>query len=264
MSSAEVKANGWTAVPVSARAVVESVGQLEKVPSSTVQDIEFPSGDTLVVEAQAFAKARLSPEAYNHSMRVYYWGEYIPPGPTRSKGQLLTHGPGTVIAKRLLPKHAEALSPATWALTCLLHDIGTAEAYFTSTRMSFDIYGGIKAMEVLRVLGGSADQAEAVAEAIIRHQDMGVDGTITLLGQLIQLATLYDNVGAYEGIEDFGSWVGEPTRDSVNAAFPRRGWCDWFACAVRREEVNKPWCHTTHIPQFDKQIQANTLMKPWE
>lgn len=75
MSSTEVEANGWTAVPVSARAIVDSVGQLEKTPSYSVQDIEFPSGDTLVVEAQAFAKARLSPEAYNHSMRVYYWGE---------------------------------------------------------------------------------------------------------------------------------------------------------------------------------------------
>lgn len=119
-------------------------------------------------------------------------------------------------------------------------------------------------MEVLKVLGGSTDQAEAVAEAIIRHQDMGMDGTITFLGQLIQLATLYDNVGVYEGIEDFGSWVDETTRDSVNNAFPRHRWCSWFACTVRKEEANKPWCHTTHIPQFDKQMEANTLMKPWE
>lgn len=169
-----------------------------------------------------------------------------------------------MIAKRLLPKHAEALSPSTWALTCLLHDIGTAEAYFTSTRMSFDIYGGIKAREVLMVLGGSTDQAEAVAEAIIRHQDMGVDGTITFLGQLIQLATLYDNVGEYDGIEDFGSWVDEATRGNINAAFPRHGWCSWFACTVRNEVGNKPWCHTTHIPQFDKKMEANTLMKTWE
>ncbi|KAI7773796.1 cyanamide hydratase [Diaporthe eres] len=244
MSSTEIKANGWTAVSVSAKAIIDSAGRLEKVPSYTVQDIEFPSGDALVGEVQAFVKTRLSPEAYNHSMRVFYWG--------------------TVIAKRLLPKHAEALSPSTWALTCLLHDIGTAEACFTSTRMSFDIYGGIKAMEVLRVLGGGGDQAEAVAEAIIRHQDMGLDGTITFLGQLVQLATLYDNVGAYDGIEDFGSWAGEDTRDSVNTAFPRRGWCSWFACAVRREVADKPWCHTTHIPQFDKQMEANALMKPWE
>lgn len=75
MSSSEVKANGWTAVSVSARAIIHSVGQLESIPPSTVQDIKFPSEETLVGEAQAFAKARLSPEAYNHSMRVYYWGK---------------------------------------------------------------------------------------------------------------------------------------------------------------------------------------------
>lgn len=53
--------------------------QLEDVPSYTVQDIEFSSGDTLVAEAHAFAKARLSPEAYSHSMPVYYWGQFLPP-----------------------------------------------------------------------------------------------------------------------------------------------------------------------------------------
>ncbi|KAF5558559.1 cyanamide hydratase [Fusarium mexicanum] len=231
MLPTEVEANGWTAVPVSAKKIKDSAGQLGATQTYTIHDIVFPSDDKLVSEAQAFVKARLSQEAYNHSMRVFYW---------------------------------EALSPSTWALTCLLHDIGTAQAYFTSTRMSFDIYGGIKAMEVLKVLGGSNDQAEAVAEAIIRHEDMGVDGTITFLGQLIQLATLYDNVGTYEGIEDFGSWINETSRDNINKAIPRYGWCSWFACTVRKEETNKPWCHTTHIPQFDKQMEANTLMKQWE
>ncbi|KAI9168038.1 cyanamide hydratase [Paramyrothecium foliicola] len=244
MSASEIKANGWTAVSVSAKKIIDSVGKLQDVPAYVVEEISFPSEDRLVAEAQSFAKARLGPEAFNHSMRIFYWG--------------------TVIARRLLPEHAQELSPVTWALTCLLHDIGTAEAYFTATRMSFDIYGGIKAREVLKILGGSDDQAEAVAEAIIRHEDMGVDGTITFLGQLIQLATLYDNVGVYEGIEDFGSWVGDITRDSVNTVFARHGWCSWFACTVRKEETNKPWCHTTHIPQFDKQLEANTLMKKWE
>lgn len=171
---------------------------------------------------------------------------------------------GHVIARQLLPKHAAELSPITWALTCLLHDIGTAEAYFKKTRMSFDIYGGIKAMEVLKILGSTHDQAEAVAEAIIRHEDMGVDGTITFMGQLIQLATLYDNVGVYDGVGDFGQLVHDTTRDNVNTTFPRLSWCSWFANTVRAEEGYKPWCHTTHIPGFDKVMEANTLQKPWE
>ncbi|PCD20861.1 cyanamide hydratase [Fusarium graminearum] len=201
------------------------------VPTYTVQDITFPFEDKLISDVQAFVKARFSIETYNHSMRVFYW---------------------------------EALSPSTWALTYFLHDIGTAEAYLTSTRMSLDIYGGIKAMEVLKGLGGSIDQAEAIAKAIIRHQDIDVDSTIAFLGQLIQLATLYDNVGVYKSIKDFPNWIDDTTRGNINTAFPRHGWYSLFACTVRKEVGNKPWCHSTHIPQFDEKIEANSLMKSYD
>jgi cyanamide hydratase len=130
--------------------------------------------------------------------------------------------------------------------------------------MSFDLYGGIKAMDVLKVLGGTSDQAEAVAEAIIRHQDLGRDGKITFLGQLIQLGTLYDNAGAYDGIEGFGEWVHEQTLDNVNKAFTRHQWSHSFACTIREEESNKPWCHSTHIVDFPEVLEANTLMAPWD
>lgn len=95
---------------------------------------------------------------------------------------------------------------------------------------------------------------------------MGIDGTITLMGQLIQLSTLYDNAGEYEGVDSstFADLIHETTRDSVNKAFPRLGWCSWFAERVRGEVHNKPWCHTTHIPAFDKKMEKNTLQRPWE
>ena len=35
------------------------------------------------------------------------------------------------------------------------------------------------------------DQAESVAEAIIRHQDLCTTGKITAMGQLLQLATIF-------------------------------------------------------------------------
>ena len=35
------------------------------------------------------------------------------------------------------------------------------------------------------------DQAESVAEAIMRHQDLCDEGKITALGQLLQLATIF-------------------------------------------------------------------------
>ena len=74
MSIDEVKANGWTAVPVSAKKIFEALGQLQTPPVILVKDVYFPSDESLVAEAQQFAKKRLSPEAYNHSMRVFYWG----------------------------------------------------------------------------------------------------------------------------------------------------------------------------------------------
>ena len=58
--------------------------------------------------------------------------------------------------------------------------------------MSFEFYGGYLALDVLKdtELAAPIEQAEAVAEAVIRHQDIGTHGKITTLGQLIQLATI--------------------------------------------------------------------------
>lgn len=58
--------------------------------------------------------------------------------------------------------------------------------------MSFEFHGGYLALDVLKdkEFASPTEQAEAVAEAVIRHQDIGTDGKITTLGQLIQLATI--------------------------------------------------------------------------
>jgi cyanamide hydratase len=168
------------------------------------------------------------------------------------------------ISKQQFPEQAAALNPVTWALTCLLHDLGTAEANLTATRMSFDIYGGIKALYVLKDFGASTDQAEAAAEAIIRHQDLGDNGTITFIGQLIQLATIYDNIGSHPRVKNFGEIIHETTRTETNEAYPRTEWCSFFASTIRQEEEIKPWCHSTHILNFGKEIEGNTLMKQWE
>lgn len=79
----------------------------------------------------------------------------------------------------------------TYYLACLLHDIGTTEENLHATRLSFEFYGGYLALNLLQEFGAPKDQAESVAEAIIRHQDLGDVGNITTVGQLIQLATLF-------------------------------------------------------------------------
>lgn len=168
------------------------------------------------------------------------------------------------ITKQQFPKQAAVLNPVTWALTCLLHDLGTAEENLTATRMSFDIYGGIKALHILKDFGATSDQAEAAAEAIIRHEDMGVDGTMTYIGQLIQLATTYDNTGFHPHVKNFGKLIHDTTRAQINEAHPRLKWCTFFSSIIRKEEIIKPWCHSTHLVNFDKEIEANTLMKQWE
>lgn len=76
MPDQEVKANGWTAVPVNGKRVIESARPLSAPAPVKVEKIYFPSDNSLVLEAQTFAKHCLSPEAFNHSMRVYYWGMF--------------------------------------------------------------------------------------------------------------------------------------------------------------------------------------------
>jgi cyanamide hydratase len=89
--------------------------------------------------------------------------------------------------------HFPHLSPLleTYYLTCLLHDIGTTAENIHGTHMSFEYYGAFKALNFLRDNGAPADQAEAISEAIIRHADLGETGTLSSLGMLIQLSTVF-------------------------------------------------------------------------
>ncbi|BCS25530.1 putative cyanamide hydratase [Aspergillus puulaauensis] len=240
----ESAVNGWTAMPANAGLIFGSEPYINKPTALPLSEIPFPSEDPVVAKTLKYAKEKLHPETLNHSMRVYFYG--------------------MAITKQQFPEQAKALNPVTWALTCLLHDLGTADENLTATRMSFDIYGGIKALNILKDLGATADQAEAASEAIIRHEDMGVDGTITYIGQLIQLATTYDNTGIHPHVQDFGKLVHDSTRREINEAYPRMKWCRWFSTTIRKEEAIKPWCHSTHLVDFDKQIEANTLMREWE
>ncbi|KAL1837158.1 hypothetical protein VTJ49DRAFT_4204 [Mycothermus thermophilus] len=248
--------HGWTAVPVDSDAIFQGKPYLYKPSPVLVNDIHFPSDDPLVARVQAWVKEQLPWQTYHHSMRVFYFA--------------------TAILHQQFPTHT--LSPSTLALTSLLHDIGTAPSFLTTTRLSFDFYGGILALDLLSASSSSAHnsfphpvpalgpapqpQAEAVCEAIIRHQDLGGPGTITLLGQILQLATIYDNVGHRPYL------VHEKTRDDVNRVFPRGGWGGCFAETVRREVSAKPWAHSTHIggkaEVFANAVAGNLLMEKYE
>ncbi|KAG7287403.1 hypothetical protein NEMBOFW57_006914 [Staphylotrichum longicolle] len=222
-TSDPIAEHGWTAVPVDAEAIFKGKPYLYKPVPVLVKDMHFPSDDPIVAKVQQYAKEHLPQQTYNHSMRVFYWA--------------------TAILQQQFPDHAPSLSPSTLALTSLLHDIGTAPAFLTSTLLSFEFHGAITALDLLSspAYGAPPPQAEAVCEAIIRHQDLGREGTITFLGQLIQLATVYDNLGARAYL------VHETTRADVNRAFRRGGWAGCFARTIRQEVAVKPWAHSTHL-----------------
>ncbi|KAL2757337.1 hypothetical protein ACRALDRAFT_1060739 [Sodiomyces alcalophilus JCM 7366] len=239
-SNDDIKKNGWDACPLNPAKILKGKAFLHEPKPLRVDEISFPSDDPVVAKVQEYAKARLMEQAYNHSMRVYYYG--------------------MTMLKQQFAEQWGSLSPTTFALTCLLHDIGTAEENMAATRMSFDLYGGTVALRVLQEFGASKDQAEAACEAILRHQDIGGDGNITFMGQLLQLSTLYDNVGAHPEVPELGSIIHEQTRREINERFPRNRWLVCFADFIRREERDKPWCNSTRVPDFDRIIMGNKLM----
>ncbi|KAH9881912.1 hypothetical protein J1614_001083 [Plenodomus biglobosus] len=232
--NSELHTNGWAAVP---RSFEKSLAQVDQDQQAVlaVQDVKLPDSD-LFRKTCDFAKAQLPERTFNHSMRVVYYGHAI----------VHTHFP-----------HLKPLLE-TYYLTCLLHDLGTTAENFHGTRMSFEFYGSVKAMNFLRENRASKDQAEAVGEAIIRHADLGKTGTLTSLGMLIQLSTVFDNVGLKPHL------IATSTIENVTAAFPRHHWSSCFAEAMVEEMNLKPWCHTTANEGFVEAILNNTLMEPYD
>ncbi|GAP89285.1 putative cyanamide hydratase [Rosellinia necatrix] len=231
----DIARHGWTAVPCDANVIFRKK-PIVKPSALEVANMKFPADDPIVAKVQLYAKEHLAEQTYNHSMRVYYWG--------------------VSIIQDQFPEHRDELSMSTWALACLLHDIGTTHENLRVTLLSFEFHGAILALNLTKEYGASTAQAEAVAEAIIRHQDLGTVGNITFLGQVIQLATIYDNMGGNPALID------EITRLDVNRAFPRKGWSGCFAKTIREENGLKPWAHTTHLGEedFPQGVENNSLM----
>jgi cyanamide hydratase len=149
-------------------------------------------------------------------------------------------------------------SHETLLLTALLHDIGTTSHNQSSTKLSFEFQGGIISLNLLRSLDAEVSQAEAVCEAIIRHQDLGDTGNITTLTAIIHFATVLDNAGLHAEL------VHDDTIKSVVARYPRLGWTGCFASVVRKECELKPWANTTRIEGFAELVEANRVMEPYD
>jgi len=235
-----VKAYGWTAVPRKFSALLAlSPTTTKPAPSLTASSLPIPSGP-LAQAVHAYAQKELPIEVYHHSMRVYTYGLAI-----------LTH---------LFPSWSTPSFNETYFLTCMLHDIGTTEKNITATLLSFEFYGGYLALDLLKSFSAPIEQAENVAEAVIRHQDLGDTGTNTRITALVQLATIFDNIGGNPEL------VAKETVESVTGQWPRKGWSGCFAATIRRENGLKPWAHTTHLGEqdFPVGVENNQLMAPFD
>lgn len=75
-SSTDIVAlHGWTAVALDPKAILGGKPYINKPESLLVKDIKFPSDDAVVSRVYEYAKEKLSGPTFNHSMRVYYFGQ---------------------------------------------------------------------------------------------------------------------------------------------------------------------------------------------
>lgn len=230
---------GWTAVPRKVSLLLSQSQASGEAPFIPVGELKFPDTE-LARQVHEYAKRELRTETYNHSMRVYAYGKAI-----------LTHS---------FPTWSSPSFDETYYLSALLHDIGTTDTHISATLLSFEFYGALLALDLLKGLQAPMEQAENVAETVIRHQDLGETGTLTRVGGLVQLATIFDNKGGNPEL------VNRRTIESVVKAFPRNGWSGCFAATIRKEIGMKPWAHTTHLGErdFAEGVENNELMAPYD
>ncbi|KAL8925729.1 MAG: hypothetical protein Q9172_002120 [Xanthocarpia lactea] len=229
---------GWEALPRDSSIVLDGKKNIKDPQPQNVASIKLPDS-TLAASVLEYAQKELSTETFNHSMRVYYYGKAIH----------LQQFPGW------------QFTDETYLLACLLHDIGTTDKNISATRMSFEYYGGILALDLLsKELHAPIEQAESVAEAVFRHQDIGETGKITTIGQLLQLATIFDNMGGHKDL------VHHDTIKDVTTHYPRNKWSSCFAATIRKENGLKPWAHTTALgdEDFPNGVLNNQLMQPYD
>ncbi|KAF9884028.1 hypothetical protein FE257_002366 [Aspergillus nanangensis] len=234
---------GFTAVPAGVETLFQQAGLESKPPPTEIPATATPVPDTAVAQRiEAYARNHLPGPTFNHSMRVYHYG--------------------VAMKQYLFPNWT--FTDETYFLSCMLHDISTTPDNLHATRLSFEFYGGFLALEVLQrgvddKAGASAvaskAQAESVAEAIIRHQDLCSVGNITAVGQLLQLATIFDNTGMHSQL------VHPDTVADVTRHYPRLKWSACFAGTIREENSLKPWAHTTSLGEDE--FPAKVLKNPY-
>ncbi|KAI0310778.1 hypothetical protein OF83DRAFT_1069999 [Amylostereum chailletii] len=235
MSQDPVTFYGFTPVPRDPDVLFQdhptALGDNPKQDPFTAADFPLPESD-VVTTVREFVQKELDEQTWNHSHRVYIYGSAL----------VKTHFP------------TWSYDPETYYLACLLHDIGTAQRFLSTTKMSFEFKGAIVARDAILAAQGKEDQADSVCEAIVRHQDIFVKGgNITVIGQVLQLATILDNIGLRANL------VHPDLIRTTTTAFPRKGWSEHFGRVIEKELALKPWCHTStfEVPGWKEGVSSN-------
>lgn len=116
-----------------------------------------------------YAQEKLPTKVLNHSLRVYLYSR--------------------AIIKDQFPDWN--LDDEVVFVTSLLHDIGTTDQNMKATKMSFEFYGGLLSRDLVLNQTKNQDYAEAVSEAIIRHQDLEKAATLLPWGLYYKLLPLW-------------------------------------------------------------------------
>ncbi|KAG8995706.1 hypothetical protein FRB94_008860 [Tulasnella sp. JGI-2019a] len=128
-----------------------------------------------------------------------------------------------------------------WFLAAILHDIGWDMQEDLKTRLSFELYGGVKAREILMGWGASQEVADEVCESICRHTDFGANtGNVRLMAALIQ-------IGAGQDLRGFAvpGFLHLEDNRLINERWPRLGIAQQLEKDLKREMKVKPGCITT-------------------
>lgn len=159
---------GWNGLPLN-HSNIPSAETARHLPSS----IDFVYPETpLALRLADRVLFGLPVMTNNHIFRVYHYAFAI----------VTTHFPDW-IAGALRAPFLE-----TVFLACLYHDISAVEKTRATSNMSFEWLGGLIALEDMMAFGAPRAQAESVFEALVRLRLRSTSGSLSRMGQLVQLA----------------------------------------------------------------------------
>jgi cyanamide hydratase len=101
-------------------------------PSPVEISLLEPPTTPLATRRATYTKAKLDPDTYRHRLRLYCYGCAI----ARQCFLEIELTPGSRLEE-------------TWFFTTMLHHIGTSREFIANTRLSFEFWGGLHALNLL-------------------------------------------------------------------------------------------------------------------